>query len=155
MFGAVKKILGIEGVKIELIVPTEVNKIDRKITGIIKLTALSDNHTIQSIDLIFVEKYSRGHGVNKLINEYTLGELSLKHLVNISKNDIIELPFDLNFIIGKSEMDRIEDSNFISKGIVMLAKKFSGVHSTYSIRAEAKVKGTTLSPFDKKVILLK
>jgi hypothetical protein len=139
MFGTVKKILGIEGVKLELIVPAETSQATKTIEGIIKLTSLSDKNVIESIDLSFVEKYARGRGERKLINEYILGEV----------------PFILTYITGKSAMDKMGDNNFLVRGLVSLAKKASAVSSTYTLRAEAKVKGTTLNPFDKKVVVVK
>jgi sporulation-control protein spo0M len=155
MFGTVKKILGIEGVKLELIVPAETSQATKTIEGIIKLTSLSDKNVIESIDLSFVEKYARGRGERKLINEYILGELTLSQTITISKNDVVEVPFILTYITGKSAMDKMGDNNFLVRGLVSLAKKASAVSSTYTLRAEAKVKGTTLNPFDKKVVVVK
>ncbi len=155
MFGTVKKILGIEGVKLELIIPAEILMTDKKIAGLVKLTSLSDKNIIENIHLTLVEKYHRGRGERKLINEYTLGDLTLKEPITISKNDIVEVPFELSFITGKSEMDKMGDNNFLVRGLVALAKKASNVSSTYSLTAEAKVMGTTLSPFDKKVVVFK
>lgn len=93
MFGKVKKILGIEGVKLELILPDKVSAETGIITGMIKLTSLSDNNIIEGIQLRMVEKYSRGRGDSKLINEYPMGELVKNDVIHISKNDIIEVPF--------------------------------------------------------------
>jgi hypothetical protein len=155
MFGTVKKILGIEGVKLELVIPSEVSKNQKTIEGIIKLTSLSDKNVVDSIHLNFIEKYSRGRGESKLINEYNLGDLVLTQAITISKNDIIEIPFTLRFITGKSEMDKMADNNFLVRGLVSLAKKASAVSSVYTLMAEASVKGTTLSPFDKKVVIMK
>lgn len=154
MFGTVKKILGIEGVKLELIIADKINKDSGIISGIIKLTSLSDNNIIENITLKMVEKYARGRGESKLINEYPMGELVQNDKVSISKNDIIEIPFEMDFVYVKSEMDRLEDNNFLAKGLVKLAKKVRGVSSEYTIRAEAKVKGTTLHPFDVKPVNL-
>ena len=69
MFGKVKKILGIEGVKLELIIPEKVNKESGIVTGVMKFTSLSDNNKIESIHIKMVEKYTRGRGNSKLINE--------------------------------------------------------------------------------------
>ena len=49
MFGKVKKILGIEGVKLELIIPEKVNKETGIVTGVMKFTSLSDDNKIESI----------------------------------------------------------------------------------------------------------
>ena len=154
MFGKVKKILGIEGVKLELIVPEKISSEVGIVTGIIKLTSLSDDNIVEGIHLKMIEKYSRGRGENKLINEYPMGELNRKEMISISKNDIIELTFELEFVHVKSEMDKLGESNFLTKGLVGLAKKARGVKSEYTIRAEANIKDTTLNPFDIKTIQL-
>ncbi len=154
MFGKVKKILGIEGVKLELIVPDKVSREAGIVTGAVKLTSLSDNNLIESIQLKLVEKYSRGRGESKLINEYIMGTLLKKENITISKNDILEIPFELEFVYIKSEMDKMGESNFIASGLVGLAKKARGVHSDYKLIAEANIKGTTLHPFDSKPINL-
>ncbi len=154
MFGKVKKIRGIEGVKLELIVPEKISSEVGIVTGIIKLTSLSDDNIVEGIHLKMIEKYSRGRGENKLINEYPMGELNRKEMISISKNDIIELTFELEFVHVKSEMDKLGESNFLTKGLVGLAKKARGVKSEYTIRAEANIKGTTLNPFDIKTIQL-
>lgn len=154
MFGTVKKILGIEGVKLELVVADKISKDAGIVTGIVKLTSLSDNNQLESITLRMVEKYSRGRGDSKLINEYPMGELVKKEMITISKNDIIEIPFEMDFVYVRSEMDKMEDNNFFAKGLVKLAKKVRGVSSEYSLRAEAKIKGTTLNPMDVKPLNL-
>lgn len=148
MFGKVKKMLGIEGVKLELIIPDKINKEAGILTGIIKLTSLSDENIIEGINLKMVEKYSRGRGEGKLINEYIMGEMIKNEKFVISKNDVLEIPFEMDFIFTKSEMDKMEESNFFTRGLVKIAKKARGVKSEYTLRAEANIKGTTLNPFD-------
>jgi len=49
-------------------------------------------------------------------------------------------------------MDELEDSNIFMGGLVKIAKSLQGVKSEYFIQAEAKVAGTGLNPFDKKMI---
>ncbi|MBP9196483.1 MAG: hypothetical protein KBF35_02355 [Saprospiraceae bacterium] len=154
MFGKVKKILGIEGVKLELIIPDNVSAETGIIIGIIKLTSLSDNNIIEGIHLRMVEKYSRGRGDSKLINEYPMGELVKNDVIHISKNDIIEVPFEMEFVHVKSEMDKLGENNFFTRGLVGLAKKARAVKSEYTLRAEANIKGTTLNPFDVKPVIL-
>lgn len=153
MFGKVKKILGIEGVKLELIIPEKVNKDTGIITGIIRLVSLSNENIIQGIHLKMVEKYTRGRRGNKLINEYVMGESVKTENLVISKNDILEIPFELEFVYAKSEMDKLEDSNIFTSGLVKIAKKLRGVQSEYTITGEANIKGTTLNPFDQKAII--
>lgn len=154
MFGAVKKILGIEGVKLEIIVADKISKEAGIISGVIKLSSLSDNNQLENITLTMVEKYYRGRGDNQLINEYPMGELIKKERITLSKNDIVEIPFEMEFIYVESEMDKMAKNNFFTKGLVKLAKKARNVKSEYTLRGEAKIKGTTLNPFDVKLLNL-
>jgi hypothetical protein len=154
MFGKVKKILGIEGVKLQLIIPDKVNKNAGLLQGIVKLTALSDNNVVEEIEIIMIEKYTRGRKENQLIDEYPMGKSIMRQRLNISRNDVLEIPFELNFQYAQSEMDKIADRGIISKAIVGLAKKLKGVKSEFYVKAEAKIKGTTLNPFDKVTVNL-
>lgn len=154
VFGKIKKTLGIEGVKLTLLVPEKVSKDAGLLTGIVKLTSLSDNNTIKSIEIQVIEKYTRGKGENKLIDEYAMGKVVLNKPIPIHKDDILEIPFELDFTFVPSEMDKMEQKNIFSKGIVTLAKKLKGVKSEYSVRAHAVVNGTALHPHDVKAIIL-
>jgi len=153
MFGKVKRILGIEGVKIELTAPLEVRLTDDIIKGSIKLSTLS-NQTITKIELKLIEKYARGNKENRLIDEYTIGELTLDDRVEISKDETIELNYELPFKVISSEMDMISSKGILRKGLVGLAKKLRKVSSTYRIVADATVAGTRLQPSSEKEIII-
>jgi len=155
MFGSVKKILGIEGVKIELVIPEMANKNTGILTGYIKCISLSDNNIIESINLVLIEKYTRGKKENLLVDEYVMGKLTLTEKINISKNDVVEVPFEMSFIYVESEMDKLGQQNFLTRGFVNLAKRLRNVKSEYYVKAEAIVRGTKLNPFDKKSVVLK
>ncbi|HRO09492.1 MAG TPA: hypothetical protein PK611_06840 [Saprospiraceae bacterium] len=155
MFGGVKKVLGIEGVKIELLIPDSIESESGIVSGIVRMTSLTQKNIVESIHIKMIEKYERGRGKNKRINEYVMGQTIHKDRIYFAKDDIIEVPFVLKFVHVQSEMDKYEDVNFMVKGLVKFAKKLKGVQSAYSIHAEAKVKGTTLNPFDAKPIQLK
>lgn len=154
MFGKVKKILGIEGVKVTLQIPEKISIKDKTLTGLIELTSLSDNQEVTEITIQLLEKYSRGRGDKRLVNEYILGKTILREKLQISKGEWVQIPFVLDFIYADSEMDRIGNTNFFTKQIVALAKKIKDVQSEYRVILEAKCKDTTLHPFDEKYIEL-
>lgn len=107
--------LGIEGAKLELIIPDKVTAETGIITGIIKLTSLSDNNIVESIHLQMIEKYSRGRGKVSWSMNILWANLWKENL-NFSKNDIVEIPFEMEFVYIKSEMDKMGESNF-SEGL--------------------------------------
>lgn len=155
MFGSIKKTLGIEGVKVEILVPEEIERDSGIVSGIIKMTSLTEKNIVESIQIKMVEKYARGRGKNKRINEYVMGQIVKKGRIYFAKSDIIEVPFSLKFVHVQSEMDKYEDLNFFVKGMVKAAKTIKGVASEYAIHVDVQVKGTALNPFDVKVITLK
>ena len=154
VFGKIKKKLGIEGVKLSLETPDRIKKDAGMLTGHVNLTSLSDNNKILSIEIQIIEKYTRGRGHQKLIDEYAMGRTILNEAFILDKNDVVRIPFSLEFTFVPSEMDRLEEKNIITKGLVRLAKKARGVTSEYSVRAHAIVEGTTLHPHDTKIIQL-
>ena len=153
MFGKVKSWLGIEGVKLELSLPEELKYSDGLVTGKIFMSSMND-HTVNSIQIKLVEKYSRGKKEEKLTDEFELGNIEMVQDIKIPANKKIQLSFKLPFKPRKSDMDELEDSNILMGGIVKAAKWLEGVSSVYRVEASAKVAGVALDPFDKELIVL-
>ena len=147
MFGKVKRWLGIEGVKVELIVPDEVRAKSAQVDGKLRFYSMHDQ-TVKSIKVKMVEKFKRGRRKNKLIDEYILGEIELQQEIEVPAQEHVEVDFSLPFTLALSDMDKIERKNFLFKGAIKTAKFIRGVRSSYRLEAEAEVKGTALNPFD-------
>ena len=154
MLNKVKKWLGIEGVKLELILPETAKEETGRINGKIRFYSMQDQK-VTYIKVVMIERYTRGKKQDKLIDEYELGKIELNQAVTVSKEKPLEVEFTLPFQQNKSEMDELEDSNIFMGGLVKLAKSLQGVKSEFFIQAEAKVTGTGLNPFDKKMIDVK
>lgn len=151
MFGKVKKWLGIEGVKVELLLPEMAFEEVGAISG--QLVFHSKNaQVVRSVKLKLVERYSRGRGQEKLVDEYLLGEISLQKRVEVPAEEPIAVDFTLPFQLKKSNVDEFGKKNFLTGGLVSLAKKIQSVKSEFRVEAEAEVVGTALNPFDKKLI---
>lgn len=146
MFGKIKKILGIEGVKIELDIPESVKEKSGKIEGKVTLTSLRDSK-VSAIKITVFEKYTRGRRKGKLIDEYQIGQTIMVDEIVLAKNDILQIPFSVDFELRKSQMDVAED-NLLLFGLVKLAKLAKGVKSSYRVQAEAIEEGAKLHPLD-------
>ncbi|KAA3632291.1 MAG: hypothetical protein DWQ02_15020 [Bacteroidetes bacterium] len=149
-----KKWLGIEGVKMELVVPEEV----QEKTGLVKGKAVFQSmnpQTVTGINFVLIEKYMRGRGKEKLIDEYELGTLQLEIEFEVPDDELVEVDFELPFSVTHSEIEEFGRKNFLYGGIARLAKLSRGAKSVYRIEAEATVKGVALSPFDKVEINIK
>ncbi len=153
MLGKIKKALGIEGIKMELLLDDH-KSTNNKISGILRFTTKSKG-TVKGMTVKVIERYSRGRRKNKLVNEYPIGILEIKESFTITPEETVDIPFKMTYQIALSEMDKLERDNLLFKPLIMLAKKLKNVKSTYFVLAEADVKGTTLNPFDKKEIKLK
>ena len=154
MLRKIKDILGIEGVKIVLVLEDSYLIKEGLISGQLLFSSQNDK-TIESIHVKLVEKYKRGRGDNVLVNMYTLGSLELQLNMPISKGENKVIDFELPFALMKSDMDRLEDGSFVSRPFVWLAKKLKNVNSSYHVEAEAIIHGTKLHPLDKKPVELK
>jgi len=153
MFGKVKRWLGIEGVKLELVLEDEVSMTASEIEGKIRFYSMHDQ-TVKKVRVRIIEKYKRGRFKNKLVDEYHLGSIELEQDIDVPAEEHVELDFTLPFNLAKSDMDRFSDQNIVFKGVASAAKLMKGVESVYRIEAEAEVKGTALNPFDVKEVKL-
>lgn len=154
MIGKVKKWLGIEGVKLELILDEEATLQPGMVNGLIRFTSMH-SQVVTKIKVVFIEKYSRGRGKEKLVDEYELGMIELQEDIEVLAGEETDVEFTLSYKLVRSDMDELERSNFLLSPLVKAAKRLSAVKSEYRVEAEAKVKGTALNPFDRKEVKIK
>lgn len=151
MFGKVKRWLGIEGVKVQLILPERVDGNSGLLEGQIKFESMHDQ-TVNKIKIILTEKFIRGRWKQRLTDVYKIGEIDLIQDILIPAHEPMVIDFELPFTIIKSDMDELSDKHFVLRKIVNTAKALKNVKSEFYIEAEAEVEGTALSPFDKQQI---
>lgn len=154
MIGKVKKWLGIEGVKLELILDEDATIQPGMVSGLIRFTSMH-SQVVTKIKVVFIEKYSRGRGKEKLVDEYELGSLELQEDIEVPAGESVDVEFTLKYKLVRSEMDELQQSNFLLSPLIKAAKRLSAVKSEYRIEAEAKVKGTALNPFDREEVIIK
>lgn len=154
MFGKVKKWLGIEGVKVEINAPETVKATDSAIYGNLHFHSMN-TQTVTSIRMKLIERYERGRGQEKLIDEYLLGEIHMEDSFEVPADEILEVEFDLPFKMVQSDMEEFGSKNFLFRGLASAAKLARGAKSTYRIEVEATVQGVALNPIDKKNIVIK
>jgi sporulation-control protein spo0M len=154
MIDKVKQWFGIEGVKVDLILPEVTSISSGFIKGQLQFTSMNEQ-TVQSVQLKLVEIYTRGRRSNKMTTEYQLGDITVDKSFIVPAEQPILIDFQLPFELMKSEIDEMGDKNIVLGGIAKLARFTRGANSTYRVECEANVKGTRLSPFDKKLITLK
>lgn len=154
MIGRVKKWLGIEGVKLELFLPEAVAATAGTIDGRVQLQSLKPQ-VVRRIRIVLIERYSRGRGAEKLVDEYELGRAEINHRLEVLPGEVRDLPFTLDFTVARSNMDEFGQRNAFFGGIAKAAKAINRVRSAYRIEAEAEVEGVALNPFDKKAIIIK
>jgi len=148
MLGKVKNWLGIEGVKMEIETPERIKLRDGIVKGSILFQSMTDKR-VSKVKIDLVEKYSRGRGKSKLINEYHLGSLEINDELEIQANGQLRLDFKLLYNPKTSEMDDM-GRNLLLRGPVALAKLIKGASSIYRLEVEAKVPGTALNPIARK-----
>ena len=153
MFGKVKKWLGIEGVKLEILLPEEDDFANNEINGKLRFMSMHEQ-TVTAVKLNLIERYTRGRKKDKLTDEYELGEIVMTEPFTVNAEETLEIDFSLPFKRLKSPMDENADSNILFKGIIGALKWYENVDSEFFLVAEARVEGTSLNPFDKVEISL-
>ena len=154
MLKKVKNWLGIEGVKLELALPQELNAELRELNGLVRLSS-QHPQTVEYIKIVLIERYQRGRGEDQLTDEYELGTAELHQQIRVPAEGTVEIPFRLPFVRARSGLDKIAGRNVFYRGLAGVAKWAGAVASTYRVEAEAKVVGVALNPFDKQAIQLR
>lgn len=151
MLNKFKNWLGIEGLKIELLIPETIEKGSGFVDGRVVFNT-KQMQTISGIRIQIFEKYTRGRGKEVKVDEFEIGSISFDQELEIKAFQETHIDFALPFKLSLSSMDEFENKNIFSKGIVKAAKAIHQVKSEYKVVATAQVKGTALDPFDEKWI---
>ena len=154
MISRFKQWLGIEGVKVELIIPDEVSEKDGYIEGRLRFTSLRDQ-MVEQVKVVFIERYTRGRRKEKRIDEYELGSVVLDTPFAVPAGEVVEKSFRLPFKVVHSDMENLGKRNIFARGLVGALKLVEGVKSEYRVETEAKVRGVALNPFDRQPISVK
>lgn len=153
MLTKVKNWFGIEGVKMDILLPDDIRSVDGLFSGILVFNALTTQEVL-NVKVKMVERYGRGRGSERLVNEYVLGELFIDKSIIIEANIETKLSFAFSFKYVTAPIDDFAKKNILFKGMANMSKKISKVNSEFRIEAEAKVKGTALNPFVQKFFQL-
>ncbi|MEM6396042.1 MAG: hypothetical protein AAF741_06815 [Bacteroidota bacterium] len=152
MFGKVKKWLGIEGVKLELVLPEVWDSDMGRLAGKLRFRSKNDSQ-VTAVHIFLIERYSRGRKDEQRIDEYKLGQITIDEPIDIpGSGEVVEVDFVLPFERMQAPIDAFGDRNPVNAGLAWVARKLRRVKSTFRVEAEAEVKGVALNPFDKKAV---
>ena len=144
MFKKIKNMFGIDGVKISLDAPAELDLGNKIVKFNLIVTSKSDL-VLDSVSIKLIEKYKRGWGDSKLINEYVLYENVEDLDLLISPEEKLTAPMTVSFNYTKSAVEKLAEKRILRPfvKIAMLAKR---VKSTFRLEVVAKVKGVRMNP---------
>ncbi len=154
IFDKIKDVLGIEGLRVEILTEDQISKGKDAIEGQLLFHTKSDK-VIKTITLSLIEKYKRGRRDEQMIDEYMLSTLTLDVNVKVTEDEPAKLDFSLPLNLLQSDMDRIANKNFIAKNLVKVAKKLKQVQSDYRVEAVVEVEGSPLNTISKRPITFK
>ena len=152
MFKKIKQLLGIEGIKMKVILPEEISAKAGSIEGNIKFTTMNTQR-IAYIEVKLIERYTHGRGKKaKRTEEFLLGKVLLDDGFMVYPEESVSVKFELPFKKVQSNMDALQERGGLLGGLARAAKASRGVKSEFRVEAEAKVAGTALSPFDREIV---
>lgn len=152
MFSRIKNFLGIESVKIKLLIPENQPKAG-VIIGKVAFSSVS-TQKVENLTITLLEQYTKGRKKKKERQTFELGTITLDRSFDVPAGKTIKVAFKLHYSKMNSEMDNMADSNILLKGVSKAAKKIGNIQSEYELLAEASVKGAGLDPFDRVLVFL-
>jgi sporulation-control protein spo0M len=104
MLKKVKNWFGIEGVKMDILLPDDIRSVDGLFSGILVFNSITTQEII-NVNIKMVERYGRGRGPERLVNEYVLGELIIDKSIFIDAN--VETKLSLTFKALVATFDKL------------------------------------------------
>ena len=148
MFGQVKKWLGFDSVKIKIkpleVYPYKIETVNAELEFTAHAPAL-----VTYVKVKLIERYTRGRGENQKIDEYLLGEWISDETIEIDGINPKIIFFKLPFKFQHSNIEKLEHSNLIGKGIATVFKTIKAAKSDYRLEAQCLVEGSSKNPEDK------
>ncbi len=144
MFSRIKNMFGIDGVKMSIDAPSTIDLTQNELNFDLIVTSKSDL-VLDNVSIKLIEKYRRGWGDSKLINEYLLHESFEELDMLISEEDKLVAPLKINFSYETSQVDRM-GKNWLLRPFIKAALTAKRVQSKFRIEVTAKVKGVRMNP---------
>ena len=142
----IKNWLGIEGVKIGVELPSEIDFGQNSLKGVLVLSSLS-HQKILSTKIQVKESYTRGSGGRRRTTDYFLGSWSNSQSVKLSPDDSYYRPFSLDLSWPESQVDNWQKQNRLNNYLGKLAKRWQGVESRFLLEVNLEVSKTKLQPY--------
>ena len=103
--------------------------------------------TVRALTLRLTERYTRGRGDHRRIDDYLLGELELDRAFSLAAREQVTIPFVLGFAERPNRLQEQLAPLPILGGLVRRAAHLAnGVESVYTLTALASVAGVALDP---------
>lgn len=142
----VKNILGIGGIKLNVVTDPIFDPTNSTISGKVVVTSKSEKE-VAGISVKLTETYQTGSGDSKTIKEFTLGETSIDRAFSIKTGETKEITFDLPYSYASSLNDRLKQSgSAVGKALGGLGKMLQQEKSTFFLTAQASLKGNVFPP---------
>lgn len=146
MLTRLKNYLGVEGVSLALDIPEAIELSAGQVSGTLVITTLRPQ-LVHHLTLRFTERYTRGRGEHRRIDEYTLGRHELAQPIPIGPREELAIPFTLRFAARPNRLEAsLPDVPLIRRALTSVANLTAGVASVYTLTALASVKGVALDP---------
>ena len=145
MISRLKNILGIEGVKIDIVAPDILDLSDEMLEFELHFHTKSEQ-LIESVNMRLIEKYKRGWGNSKLIDEYILFDETEDIQLSISPDERFTVPLSVDFSYTKSPVEKLGD-NILLRPISKLALLTKRAGSSFRLEVTASVKGVKMNPY--------
>lgn len=144
MITRLKNILGIEGVKVAIDAPETLHLGLRQVDFTL-LFSTQSVQKIESVNVRLIERYRRGWGNSKLINEYVLYEEEEPLDLMIFPEEDFKVPLSIEFDYSKSRIESLGE-NILLKPISKLAILTKRAKSSFRLEVSARIRGVKMNP---------
>lgn len=147
-FDKIKQFFGIGTVSAKLnVTPATFKATDSEIKGTLVITGKSDQD-IESVEVKFEEKWSKGKDDDKQEKTFTLGTFKMNQPFSIKKDEVKTIEFAIPFEMVKSDNDKLKEKGGVLGGLGKMGSFLDNEKSDFELVATVDVKGATFDPND-------
>jgi hypothetical protein len=151
MFKKLKQAVGMVGIKVELVVPTQIGVNDTMVEGKVLVNAEANQHiTKVKVEMKQVHREESDTSNSMTQREYEIGEVIVTDTpFDIKAGENAEFPFTLSFARRKSGSQALSEMGGKLGMLGGIAKALDNESDRFYIEATVDVKGAALDPSDK------
>ena len=153
VFGNLQKKFNMRGVRVELLVDTDIPKTNEFIEGVFVLTTKVEK-TVKLVEIELVDEFSSGRKDSKESKTFQLGKVILEKPIQMPLKGRKEINFQLPFKLHQTEADNMQDQGGVVGAFGKIESHLKSEEHKYTVWIHVHVEDSWIEANDYKEVFI-